>query len=351
MPILDKKNAQDVARYIRFTRQSPYRALTQDLHWADVKDDWGNEQVYVERDGEIVAAMSLLVRRVPGGYALLYAPRGPLCDLHDISLVNELISEVQPLAKKYKAFALRMDPEQLYTDELHALYQKAGYQVRNEGMTEDDLIQPRYNMIVRLAGEDADSLMLKFRPRVRSKIRRAIREGVVVDAGASDDYLKTFFQLYDVMGERHGIMTRDYAYFEKMRAAFPEHFIVYRAKHEDDYLAAAVLLNYEGKQYYLYAGSSNEKRKMNASHLLNYQMMIDGIEAGAEQYDLGGVFVLDGEEDGLFNFKNGFCQTDGVTHYIGEIDKIYKPLLYKGFTQVVPKLQEVKKKIAEKRKS
>src|SRR5699024_904688 len=122
----------------------------------------------------------------------------------------------QPLAKKYKVFALRMNPEQLYTDELHALYQKAGYQVRNEGMTEDDLIQPRYNMIVRLAGEDADSLMLKFRPRVRSKIRRAIREGVVVDAGASDDYLKTFFQLYDVMGERQGIMTRDYAYFEKM---------------------------------------------------------------------------------------------------------------------------------------
>ncbi|GGG33989.1 methicillin resistance protein [Lysinibacillus alkalisoli] len=349
MPILDKNNAQEVARYEKFVQETPFRALTQDLGWKDVKDDWGNEQVYVERDGEIIAAMSLLIKKVPGGYSLLYAPRGPLCDLEDIALVNELVSEAQPLAKKHKAFALKMDPEQLYTEELDAKYKKAGYQVRNEGMGEDDLIQPRYNMIVRLKDEDADSLMLKFRPRVRSKIRKAAREGVEIDSGTTDEYLKTFFDLYDIMGDRNGITTRDYHYFEKIREAFPKHFVVYRAKHEEDYLAAAVLLNYEGKQYYLYAGSSNEKRKLNASHLLNYQMMVDGIEMGAEQYDLGGVFVLDGEEDGLFNFKNGFCQTDGVTTYIGEIDKVYKPLLYKTFVTLVPKLQEVKKKIAEKK--
>ncbi len=347
MPILDKNNVEDVKRYETFMRNAPTRSITQDPNWANVKDDWGNEQVYVERDGEIVAAMSLLIRKVPGGYSLLYAPRGPICDLHDQKLVEELIEEAEVLVKKHKAFALKMDPEQLYSDELDKLYRDAGYIVRNEGAGKEDLIQPRYNMIVKLTDEDQDSLMLKFRPRTRSKIRSSARKGVEVTHSRSDEYLKLFFEIHEEMAARNHISIRSYDYFVKMREAFDD-LRIYIAKHEDDYLAAAVTINYNGKLYYLYAGSSNVKRNLHPSYLLNYEMMKWGLEIGAEQYDLGGVFVLDSEQDGLYNFKNSFCQVDGVTEFIGEIDKVYKPFIYNMFVKVVPKIQRLRKKLQRK---
>ncbi|WP_153731733.1 lipid II:glycine glycyltransferase FemX [Sporosarcina obsidiansis] len=347
MPILDKNIVDDVKRYETFVRNSPFRSITQDPNWANVKDDWGNEQVYVEREGEIVAAMSLLIKRVPGGYSLLYAPRGPICDLHDRELVEELLKEAEVLVTKYKAFALKMDPEQLFTEELDKIYRNAGYIVRNVGAGKEDLIQPRYNMIVKLTDEDPDSLMLKFRGRTRSKIRSSERKGVEVSYARSDEYLKKFFEIYEEMSVRNQISIRSYDYFLKMRDAFDD-LRIYLAKHEEDYLAGAVTINYNGKLYYLYAGSSNTKRNLNPSYLMNYEMMKWGLEIGAEQYDLGGVFVLDSEQDGLYNFKNSFCQKDGVTEFIGEIDKVYNPLIYNMFVKVVPKIQKMKKKLQKK---
>ncbi|MEK3936472.1 peptidoglycan bridge formation glycyltransferase FemA/FemB family protein [Sporosarcina sp. FSL W7-1349] len=344
MPVLDKANERDVKRYEEFIRNSPYRALTQDPNWADVKDDWGNEQVYVERDGEIVAAMSLLIRKVPGGFSLLYAPRGPVCDFHDEALVAELLREAEAVAKKHKAFALKMDPEILYSEELNKKYSDAGYVVRNVDADKDELIQPRLNMIVKLEGEDEESIMMRYKKKTRNIIRGAIKKGVEVSHSHSDEYLKIFYDIYRTMAERNQITIRSYDYFVKMREAY-DGLRIYLVKHEEDYLAGAVTINYHGKLYYLYAGSTNEKRNLNPNHLMNYEMMKWGIEEGAQQYDLGGVFILDSQQDGLYAFKSSFCQEDGVTEYIGEIDKVYKPFLYNLFVKVVPKVQQLKKKM------
>ena len=60
MPILDKNNPKEVEKYLNFIRSSKYRTLTQDVNWSQVKWDWGNEQVYVEKNGEITGAVSFL---------------------------------------------------------------------------------------------------------------------------------------------------------------------------------------------------------------------------------------------------------------------------------------------------
>ena len=43
-----------------------------------------------EENGQIIAAMSLIIRRVFAGFSLMYAPRAPICDLHDTALVQRL---------------------------------------------------------------------------------------------------------------------------------------------------------------------------------------------------------------------------------------------------------------------
>lgn len=347
MPVLDKNDKKELERYKQFVFNSPYRSFSQDVAWSAVKDDWKNEYVYIEKNNEIVAAMSILIKTIPGGFSLLYAPRGPVCDFNNIELVKELLNEVKPLVKKYKAFMLKMDPEVRFSEQLDQVYRNNGFKVKNRDCEIEELIQPRNNMIVYFDDHDEESIMSKFSKRNRNYIRGSARKGVYTTWDTSNDYLKKFYDVYLFMAKRNKISHRDLDYFYRMRDAYGDHLRVYLTHHENDILTGAITINYNGKLYYLYAGSNDTKRNFNPNQLMNYDMIKWGIEEGGTQYDLGGVLAMD-KSDGLFQFKKQFCEKDGVTEYIGEIDVVYNKPLYYLYNNVVPKLQKVKKKLSRK---
>jgi len=103
MPILDFNNKEEVKEYEDFVLNHVGASFMQDLNWGKVKNNWKQEAVYLKEDGKIIASMMLLVQNIPFKSTIIYAPRGPVCDVYDIDLVNKLIKEVEPLAKKYKA--------------------------------------------------------------------------------------------------------------------------------------------------------------------------------------------------------------------------------------------------------
>lgn len=345
MPILDIDSKQDVKRYMEFVQNHPNKSIMQDPAWALVKEDWGEEYVYLEDDrGEVYAAMSILIRSVPGGYSLLYASRGPVSDFDDVETTRKLVEATQPLAKRYKAFALRMDPEVPYSDELDKKYREAGFKVRNFDTDFDDMIQPRNNMILYYEDHDEESIMMKFKSRNRNKVRKAGRNGVYTTWGRSDDYIQKFFDVHTFMAERNEITHRDIDYFYRLRDAYGDRLRVYLAHHEDDILAGAVTINYHGKVYYLYGGSNNTKRKKYPNQKMQYDMICWGIEEGASQYDFGGVKDMD-EDDGLYHFKKQFVDQDGVTEYIGEVDYVFNNLMYTAFVKGAPALRKMKKKL------
>lgn len=343
MPILDRTNIHDVERYNDFVRNSEFATTTQDINWSLVKRDWDNEQVYIERKGKIVAAMSLLIKRV-GRYSMLYAPRGPICDVYDIDTVAELVAEADEVAKKHNAFLLRFDPEVNYDKRLEDIYKDMGYNVRNKGYEKNELIQPRYNMILDIENLSEEEVMNKFSSKTRYNIRLAGRKGVKVNHYKSIEALEIFFKLYKIMADRNKIQTRSFEYFKNMLHAYDEYIRIYITEHEGDYLSGAIAINYGKKVFYIYGASSNEKRNLMPNYLMQWEMIKWGLETGANKYDFGGVFELN-HNDGLYRFKEGFCHVDGVTEFIGEIDKVYKPIVYYAFIKGVPKLQWIKKKL------
>ena len=354
MPVLDLSDSAAVDRYQEFVRSHPLRALTQDLRWARVKDDWGQEAVYVEEDGQIVAAMSLLVRRLPGGFTVLYAPRGPLVDWDDKDLVHRILAEAAPLARRHRAIMTRIDPEVRFDPALDAwLRSQPGWVVKNVGAGKDDLVQPRYNMVVQLrdeAGEllTEDALMLKYNSRTRSRVRAGRRKGVSVELGSSEADLRTFYEVYRQMAVRKGITARNLAYFRRMQEAFGERMQVALTRHEGDVLAAAVMIDYLGKLAYLYAGSSDVKRNLDGSHVMSHELMVWGLAHDAVSYDLGGVFALD-DSDGLYAFKKAFTKGDGgATELIGEVDIVHNRVLYAALARLLPRVQHARRAVAGK---
>ena len=84
MPILDKEDSSKVKEYEGFVRNSPFTHAMQSPAWAKVKNNWISEYVYLEEDGKITAAMSVLGIKAVDDKTFLYAPRGPVSDFYDI---------------------------------------------------------------------------------------------------------------------------------------------------------------------------------------------------------------------------------------------------------------------------
>ena len=54
--------------------------------------------------------MSILIRKMPVvPYTMMYAPRGPVCDVHDKETIMELTKKVKELAKKHNVNYLLID--------------------------------------------------------------------------------------------------------------------------------------------------------------------------------------------------------------------------------------------------
>ena len=99
MEILKKEQYPE---YEAFCKSHPQGGFTQSTLWYGVKNNWGHEVVVSRNEtGEIVGGMSVLIQKIPLiGTSFLYAPRGPVCNLHDKSVLKDLMNGAKILAKK-----------------------------------------------------------------------------------------------------------------------------------------------------------------------------------------------------------------------------------------------------------
>ncbi len=344
MPIVNMQDSKECERYNSFVEQSPYGGATQDLCWATVKEGWGSEAVYLEKGGEITAAMSILVKKSIVG-SVLYATRGPVCDPYDIATIKALIAEAKPLAKKHRAFLLTFDPEVLQDNKLVDSYIDAGFTVRGVDSDQEALIQPRLNMVLNLTGKDEENIMPQFSEKTRYNIRLANRKGVTVRWSRDIADLETFFKLSEITGERDGIGIRNLDYLKRLLEAFPDDKLrIYLGEHEGEALSGAIAINYGNKMWYIYGASSNEKRNLMPNHAMQWEMIKWAMDEGKTLYDFGGVYSTS-KENGLYRFKEGFCRVEGVSEYIGEIDYVYNKFVYKVVYTLLPKLRRLKKRL------
>lgn len=337
MPILDRTNKEEVEKYNKFVRNREHTSALQDLNWGKVKDgEWKCEAVYLEQNGNITAAMTILIRTFAKGISIMYAPRGPVCDIEDVSTVKSLINEAKPLVKKYNAFVLKLDPEAVYDKKLEAMYKKSGFKVRNNDKDKHEFIQPIYNMILRIGGKNEEEIFKGYSEKTRYNIRVAEKKGVTVRWSRDVKDVEKFYELSEITATRDKISLRSLDYYKRMLEAYGEDYLrIYIAEHEGEALSGAIALNYGGKLFYIYGASSNEKRNLMPNYLMQQTMIRWAIETGCAEYDFGGVFEMD-KSNGLYRFKEGFCKQEGVTKFIGEIDFVYNKTKYFAFVKILP---------------
>ena len=336
MPILDKNNKNECKRLDAFFRNSEYSNYEQSFEFGKFKENvWKTEYVYLEQNGKIVAGALILIRTVAKVFNIMYMPKGPIMDIYNKNLMTDFLKEVEPLAKKYNAFVLKMVPEIEYTDELVDVCKDNKLKVRSEFKSGLEHMQVQQNMVLDIKDKSEQQVLESFNQKTRYNVRLAERKGVTTRYSNSEEDLKKFFELMRITAIRDGISLRPYEYFKSLIEIYKDNARIYFAMYEGIEIAAALQIIWNDRVIYYYGASANENRNVMPCYKMQYDMIKWAIEEKCNYYDFGGISKKS-KEDGLYRFKVGFTGDGGYKKYIGEIDKVYKPFKYYLFTKIMP---------------
>lgn len=362
--------------HLAFLASRESASFLQTPAWGRVKSEWRSESVGWRRAGdeqrELVGAALVLHREAPVvRRSLAYLPEGPVIDWE----TEELGSWLRPLAEHLKrrgAFGIRIGPP-VVTRRWSAQQVKDGIaddavgsltelpplersrtgarvvsQLRELGWRPQSVTggfaagQPQFNFVIPLRDEDGkqrseDDVLAGMNQLWRRNIKKAAKAGVVVRRGCQED-LAAFHALYAHTAERDHFTPRPPAYFRRMFEALDAEepgggrIRLYLAEHEGDLVASTIWIRVGAHTWYSYGASSTEKRDVRGSNAVQWEMIRDALDLGAEVYDLRGITdTLDSGDPhiGLIQFKVG---TGGeAVEYAGEWDLPLNRPLYTAF--------------------
>ena len=336
----------------KFLQENKKSHFLQSLEWANVKSDWKHEMIVIEENEEIKGTMSILLRKVPiFNRYIMYAPRGFVCNEHDKDTLEKLTKKAEEIAKKYKVFKFRLDPDIPNDDEeFKKIAQEVGYKIKKNIKNIDQVIQPKYVFRLNLSNKTEDELLASFNQKTRYNIRLAIKKGVTVRTGTKED-LQTFYDIMKETGSRDNFFIRPIEYFEKLYDSMGpnKHAKLIIAEHEGNPIAAVMPIMYGNKVWYLYGGSSNKYRNLMPNYLLQFEMMKWGIENNCDIYDFRGVSGFKNENDpqyGVYKFKKGF--NPEFVEFVDELYIVFNPvmnLIFNGSEKIYKFLGNIKSKL------
>ena len=351
MRLLEDK---DKDNYKKFLENHERCNFQQSLEWGNVKTNWKKEVILSEdENGSIRGTLCVWIRKIPLFGNIMYSARGPVCDLYNEDIIKDLAEGAGILAKKYKAFALRVEPDVLKSDEeFRKIILKNGFKIKDDSKDFKDEIQPRFVFRLDLRGKTEDEIFSAFHQKTRYNIRLATKKGVEVKEGTKEN-LKEFYKIMVETGERDNFLIRSLSYFEKMYDEMaPKHMKLLMAYHDNEPIAGIIPIMYGNKTWYLYGASSNKHRNLMPNYLLQWTMIKEAIENKCDMYDFRGVSGVVDESHpqyGLYRFKKGF--NADFTEFIGEIYIPYKPIkykLYKIAEKTFRSLRTIKRNLNEK---
>ncbi len=318
---------EEIKEYEAFIKKQELCDFQQSVKWAKVKTLWQNEIIILkDKQQNIIASMSILIRKIPFFGHIMYVPRGPIGNLYEEKVLKEITNQVKQMAKKYKAFVLIIEPNIKKEDEtFQNLALSLGYKINSKAIKFEQEIQARHNFRLNLENKTEEEVFQNFSPKTRYNIRLAIKKGVIVEE-KNETGIDEFYELMQETGKRDSFRIRTKEYFETILQEFPKEAKIFIAYYKKEPISAIMIMQYGNKMWYLYGASGNKNRNLMSTYLLQWEMIKLAIKEHCKIYDFRGVSMEKGENGGLYRFKKGFG--GDFIELIGEIYIPFRPIFY-----------------------
>ncbi len=335
----------------------PYAHALQSWPWGDFKSRWGWSAIRLlwHKEGTPVAAAQILTRpisRTP--WRFLYISKGPALNYANISLLAQVLGDIEAYAAKNKALFIKIDPDvprqwgepnpdtppDPIGQNILALLQQRGWHFSPEQ------IQFRNTVLIELT-PSTDDILARMKSKWRYNIRLAGRKGVEIHSSDSSQ-LSTFYPMYAETAARDGFLIRPAAYYQDVWQQFMANgqAELLLASVQGEVVAGLILFIFGQRAWYMYGASTGQHRNLMPNHLLQWQAMCRAKELGCTYYDMWGAPDVFDSSDGMwgvYRFKQGFGGQ--VMQGLGAFDYPVKPALYQAFTTAMPKARTLFRRI------
>jgi peptidoglycan pentaglycine glycine transferase (the first glycine) len=345
----------------------PLPHLLQTWEWSQVKVKFGWQAlpfVWLGAESQPLAAAMVLKRSIPvGGLAkkmsVLYIPKGPNLDWADADLRRQVLDDLQSFARRQGAIFAKMDPDVRLGTGIPgaegAVELKEGQDVRDDllgrgWLFSQDQIQFRNTVLVDLE-PDEETLLGRMKQKARYNIRLAQKKGVTIRKSRMTD-IPLLYRMYAETSVRDGFLIRGEEYYRAVWQTFgnipawdgtsqpvSEPLI---AEVDGEPVAAVSMFYFGGQAIYLFGMSREAHREKMPNSLLQWEAIRRAKALGCHTYNLWGAPNEFNENDslwGVFRFKEGLGGY--VARTIGAWDFTPSPLLYRMYTEILPRLMDV----------
>ena len=267
-----------------FVHSSPGGHHIQTSGWAQAKAALGWEAIRVvgRREGEVVAGLQLLVRRLGRLVGVGYVPRGPIASPTDPAALVTLLEALESVARAERIVYLKLQPPVDRPDMAAVLDQR--------GWVKSDLdVSPSSTVRVDLR-PDEEELLRAMRSRTRGYVRQGERKGLTVREGGPDD-LATFSQLVAATGERQGFPAYPQRYYEAIwrSLASDGRGALLLVEHAGTALSGALLIGCGDTVTYKMGGWAGDGAAVHPNELLHWTGMLWARARGYRWYDFEGI--------------------------------------------------------------
>lgn len=153
----------------------------------------------------------------------------------------------------------------------------------------------------------------------RNMIRKAEKNGVVIDHGKDYSLFTDFRQIYNsTMAKDHaeGYYFFGKEFYDSIYKDLDDNYELFFAKYDGKIIAMSIMLFCNHQMHYHLSGSLSEYRSLAPSNLLLYKAALWGCEQGFKTFHLGG--GVGSSEDSLYKFKAAFNRHSGCQFSIGK---------------------------------
>lgn len=259
----------------------------------------------------------------PGGLRFLYIPYGPVCSEWNQEVYMAIRDFFVPIAKRLNCSFVRLDNDNIPGNT------GAGVRQISPKVARTASLQPRAEWVLDITPSE-DTIWAGFHKHARYNVRLAERANATITLyEPSKAPLDVFFALMQTTSGRDGfgIFNKEYyaSYLQTLSA--DDGFIV-MCSIDGKPAAAGLFVVYDKQAHYVFAGSSNDFRKIAPAYAIIWQAIQEAKRRGCTHFNFGGIIdnVKSQDLGGVTAFKKRFGGY--AVNHPNPVDIVYRPFRY-----------------------
>ncbi len=274
-------------------------------------------------DGTVGCGLGV-VYSAPGGLKFLYCPYGPICQTWDNDLIRALEAFFRPVASKLGCCFARIDSDGVKSTSVKRPIPSK--------LARTASLQPRAEWVLDVTA-DEETIWMGFHKHARYNVRLAERANATITIlKPSEVPLETFYSLMKTTSERDGFGVFDRSYYQSyFETLSDEEGFVVLVTIDGKPAAVGLFVIYDQQAHYVFAGSSNDFRKIAPAYSVIWTAIKQTKKHGCTLFNFGGVTddVKGHDLGGVTGFKTRFGGYR--VEHANPIDFVYKTAHYALF--------------------